>query len=87
MKAIYKLYKLKKNDKIFIDNKPSTVLQKEKTSIPEHKPLNEEMIWLTNKRMIIIDKNGYSLYKVIEFRFFIKFRFLLRIRKKVNIRF
>lgn len=87
MKITSKLYKLKKGNKIFIDGKEYSVISKEKTTIPEHKPLNEVLIWLTDNRMISVDKNGYSIYKIIEFWFFLNFRFLLRIVKKQRIHF
>jgi hypothetical protein len=87
MKIINKLYQLKKGNKVFINGKKYFVLSKEKTTIPEHKPLNEVLILLTNNRMISVDKNDYSIYRIIDFWFFFKIRFLLRIRKTPKIHF
>ena len=73
---------------MFINNKEHFVLSKEKTTIKEHMPLKEILLFLTNKKVITVDKNGYSIYKIINFgpsRF--EFRILWRIKKKQRISF
>jgi len=88
MKIIDKLYKLKKGNRIFINGKKYFVVLRDKTTIKEHIPLKEVLIALTDKRVISVDKNQYSVYKIIDFGLpFFKFRILWKITKKPKISF
>ena len=84
MKIVAKLRRLKKGNRLLIENEEYFVVKKERTTIREHKPLNEILIGLTGNRMISTYKNSYEIYKIIQFG---PIRILWRIWKKPKIRF
>ena len=84
MKIDTKLRRLRKGNTLFIKGKEYHVIKKERTTIVEHKPLNEILIWLTDNRMISVDNDGYNVYKMIRLG---PIQLLWRIWKKPTIKF